>query len=173
MKKMFIMLFVALTSIYASANTNINEPVTVNAKAKPVKVNIQKETLTFKGVTYTYGGYCCKDAYPDVAKATWAIVIPKPQGTNWIEDGDYTDIYQIGGKYFYILHGKVFEFNSTSFSSRDGDAASVNWDKVDGLEFAHFGDPAFANGQNIGYVYLDKGDDRFVMVYGNEKSYIK
>ena len=172
MKKMFIMLFVALMMfINASANTNINEPVT--AKAKPVKVNIQKETLTFKGVTYTYGGYCCKDAYPDVAKATWAIVIPKPQGTNWIEDGDYTDIYLKQGKYFYILRKKVFEFNSTSYTVKDAEGYIVNWDEVDGLEFAHFGDPAFANGQNIGYVYLDKGDDRFVLVYGNEQSFIK
>ena len=172
MKKMFIMLF-AMMMMFLNASANTNEPVTVNAKAKPVKVNLQKESLTFKGVTYTYGGYVCKEAYHDLEKATWAIVIPKPQGTNWIDDGDYIELYQIKGRYFYCLHGKVFEFNSTSFSSRDEKVDTLNWEEVDGLEFAHFGDPAFANGQNIGYVYLDKGDDRFVMVYGNEKSYIK
>ena len=171
MKKMFIMLFVAMISVCASANTN--KPVTANAKAKPVKVELKNKCLTVNGETFVIDLFLEEDTavFLDVAKATWAIAIPEPEKANWLEDGDWVYIYKYDGRYCYSIQRITFEFSSKEYEAKPD--YDQKWELVEQVDYAEWSEPAFANGKNVGYVYLNKGDKRYILVYGNEKSYIK
>ncbi len=174
MKKILTMLLVAaMMSVCASANTNANTGEPVTAKANPVKVNLKGKSLTVNGETFVFNLSEEEDTavFLDIAKATWAIVIPKPEGTNWKEDGDWLHIYKYQGRYCYSLQKTSFEFTSNKYEAKP--YYTRNWDLVEHVDYAEWCDPAFAKGMNIGYAYLEKGDGRFVLVYGNEASYIK
>ena len=167
------MLVAAMMSVGASANTNANTSEPVTAKAKPVKVELKNKCLTLNGDTFVIDLFQEEDTavFLDVAKATWAIVIPEPKETNWIDDGDWLFIYKYNGRYCYSLQRTSFEFTSNEYEAKPD--YTQNWDLVEHVDYAEWSEPAFANGKNIGYAYLKKGDDQFVLVYGNEASYIK
>ena len=169
MKKIFTMLLVAVISLNVNANPTTGSTQTSN----PVKVNLNGKSLTIKGETFVFDLVEEKDivVFLDVAKATWAIAIPEPEGTNWKEDGDWLHIYKYQGRYCYSLQRTSFEFTSNEYEAKPD--YDQKWELVEQVDYAEWCEPAFANGKNIGYAYLKKGDDRFVLVYGNEASYIK
>ena len=173
MKKMFIMLFAAMISVCASANTNANTGEPVTAKANPVKVNLKNQRLTVNGETFDMDLFEEEDTvvFLDVAKATWAIAIPEPEKANWLEDGDWVYIYKYDGRYCYSIQRITFEFSSKEYEAKPD--YDQKWELVEQVDYAEWSEPAFANGKNVGYVYLKKGDKRYILVYGNEKSYIK
>jgi hypothetical protein len=169
MKKIFVMLFVAVMSLSVNANPTTGSTQTSN----PVKVNLKGKSLTVNGETFVFNLSEEEDTvvFLDIAKATWAIAIPKPEKTNWREDGDWLHIYKYQGRYCYSLQRTSFEFTSNKYESKPD--YDPNWDLVEHVDVAEWCTPAFAKGMNIGYAYLEKGDDRFVLVYGNNASYIK
>ena len=158
MKKLIIA-FVVLVSGVLTASASVS--------ALKLKVDLKKQTVTVNEVVYSYSNYCLTDAYPALSKATWAVVLPQPKGMNWIDDGDYTDIYLYNGKYLVSMRNKVFEFDSNGYTVRD-ETKTEDYQAWQYVDAAYFCDPAFVDGRNIGYVYVEKGDDNFVIIYGNE-----
>ena len=169
MKKIFTMLLVAVISLNVNANPTTGSTQTSN----PVKVNLKNQRLTINGETFDMDLFEEEDTvvFLDIAKATWAIAIPQPKKTNWKEDGDWLFIYKYDGRYCYSQQRTSFEFTSNEYEAKPD--YDQKWELVEHVEYAEWCEPAFANGKNIGYAYLKKGDDRFVLVYGNNASYIK
>ena len=142
------------------------------ASVGPVKLDKGSKTLTIKEVTYSYVKYeVFYDYYDTVTDATWVVVIPQPESINWY-DGDYMDIY-VNSKERYVLFmdDKIFEFDSNGYTVRDM-PENYNYEGVMSvLGCSYYGDEAFEDGCNISYVYAQKGEQNYVIVYGNELSY--
>ena len=121
--------------------------------------------ILLDGECYSTKEYC--DAQPSVdavKDADFVYAFMQNPDSNYLEDGDYHDMYITpNGSYGINSKNTYYEFNSTGFSVHTYINTPTSW-KI--TNYGYHGENAFKLGYKVGYLLADKGDNQYIIVYG-------
>ena len=121
--------------------------------------------IILDGNCYSTDGYY--DAQPSVEAvkdADFVYAFMQNKNHNYLEDGDYQDIYLTPkGSYGINSKNTYYEFSSKGFTVHKYKNPPKRW-KI--TNYGYPGENAFKQGYKVGYLLADRDDNQYIIVYG-------